>query len=138
MTGAGRDATQGYLVVACAEAAAPRIPVLARHRWTHLSPASLRGFCLGEGLVSGGNPASRFVFSDCESSVRCPTRSGIVSVWVGQWSHLGKPNEDEAPTRPARRRGFFCDQETATWRRTNLTSEHPTLPSFQPENQTLK
>jgi hypothetical protein len=26
MTGAGRDATQGYLVVACAEAAAPRIP----------------------------------------------------------------------------------------------------------------
>ena len=26
MTGAGRDATQGYLVVACAEAAAPHIP----------------------------------------------------------------------------------------------------------------
>jgi hypothetical protein len=39
--------------------------------------------------------------------VRCATRSGIVSVWVGQWSHLGKPNEDKAPTRPARRRGFF-------------------------------
>jgi hypothetical protein len=30
MTGAGRDATQGYLVVACAEAAAPRIT--ARYR----------------------------------------------------------------------------------------------------------
>jgi hypothetical protein len=39
--------------------------------------------------------------------VRCATRSGIVSVWVGQWSHLGKPNEDEAPTRPARPGGAF-------------------------------
>ena len=32
--------------------------------------------------------------------MRCATRSGIVSVWVGQWSHLGKPNEDEALLAP--------------------------------------